>query len=55
MIVENMSYEQKSIIRYIQEKYKCTISYSKTWSAKHKVLEMRFGTFEAGRPMSEKS
>jgi hypothetical protein len=47
MIVENMSYEPKSIIRYIQEKYKYTISYRKAWSAKQKVLEMRFGTFEA--------
>jgi hypothetical protein len=47
MIVENMSFELKSIIRHIQEKYKYTISYSKVWSAKQKVLEMRFGTFEA--------
>jgi hypothetical protein len=47
MIVENMSFEPKSIIRHIQEKYKYTISYSKAWSAKQKVLEMRFGTFEA--------
>jgi hypothetical protein len=34
MIVDNLSYEPKSIIRYIQEKYKYTISYSKAWSAK---------------------
>jgi hypothetical protein len=47
MIVENMSYEPKSIVRYIQEKYKYTISYSKAWSANQKVLEMRFDTFEA--------
>jgi hypothetical protein len=47
MIVENLSFEPKSIIRHIQEKYKYTISYSKTWSAKQKVLEMRFKTFEA--------
>jgi hypothetical protein len=47
MIVENMSFEPKSIIRHIQEKYKYTISYSKAWSAKQKVFEMRFGTFEA--------
>jgi hypothetical protein len=46
MIVENMSYEPKSIIRYIQKKCKY-ISYSKAWSAKQKALEMRFGTFEA--------
>jgi hypothetical protein len=47
MIVANLSFEPKSIIRHIQEKYKYTISYGKTWSAKQKVLEMRFGTFEA--------
>jgi hypothetical protein len=47
MIVDNLSFESKSIIRHIQEKYKYTISYRKTWSAKQKVLEMRFGTFEA--------
>jgi hypothetical protein len=47
MIVENMSYEPKSIIRYIQKKYKYTILYNKAWSAKQKVLKMRFGTFEA--------
>jgi hypothetical protein len=37
-IVENLSYEPKSIIRYLQEKYKYTVSYSKAWSAKQKVL-----------------
>jgi hypothetical protein len=47
MIVDNLSFEPKSIIRHIQEKYKYTISYGKAWSAKQKVLEMRFRTFEA--------
>jgi hypothetical protein len=47
MIVDNLSFEPKSIIRHIQEKYKYTISYGKAWSAKQKVLEMRFGTFDA--------
>jgi hypothetical protein len=47
MIVENMLFEPKSIIRHIQEKYKYTISYNMAWSAKQKVLKMRFGTFEA--------
>jgi hypothetical protein len=47
MIVANLSFEPKSIIKYIQEKYKYTISYEKAWSAKQKVLEIRFGTFEA--------
>jgi hypothetical protein len=46
MIVANLSFEPKSIIRHIQEKYNYTISYGKAWSAKQKVLEMRFGTFE---------
>jgi hypothetical protein len=46
MIVDNLLFEPKSIIRHIQEKYKYTILYGKTWSAKQKVLEMRFGTFE---------
>jgi hypothetical protein len=46
MIVDNLSFKPKSIIRHIQEKYKYTILYSKMWSAKQKVLEMRFGTFE---------
>jgi 4-alpha-glucanotransferase len=47
MIVANLSFEPKSIIRHIQETYKYTISYGKAWSAKKKVLEMMFGTFEA--------
>jgi hypothetical protein len=47
MIVANLLFEPKSIIRHIQEKYKYTILYGKAWSAKQKVLEMRFGTFEA--------
>jgi hypothetical protein len=46
MIVANLSFEPKSIITYIKEKYMYTISYGKAWSAKQKVLEMRFGTFE---------
>jgi hypothetical protein len=40
MIVENLSFEPKSIIRHIQEKYKYTISYSKAWSAKKKEFEV---------------
>ena len=46
MIVDNLSYEPMSIIRHIKEKYKYTISYKKTWLAKQKVLERRFGTYE---------
>ena len=47
MIVDNLSYEPKFIIRHIKEKYKYTISYKKVWIAKQKVLERRFGTYEA--------
>jgi hypothetical protein len=47
MIRANLSFEPKSIIRHIQKNYKYTISYEKAWSAKQKVLEMSFGTFEA--------
>jgi hypothetical protein len=47
MIVANLLFEPKSIIRHIQEKYKYTILYGKAWSAKQKVLEMKFGTFDA--------
>ena len=46
-IVENPSYEPKSIIRAIEETFKYTISYSKAYRAKRKVMEMRFGTYEA--------
>jgi hypothetical protein len=47
MIVANLSFEPKSISSHIQDKYKYTISYGKAWSAKQKVLEMKFGTFKA--------
>jgi hypothetical protein len=47
LVVENMEYEPKQIIRQIALKYKYTISYAKAWRAKQKVFEMRFGTFEA--------
>ena len=46
MIVNNLSFEPRSIIRYIEEKFKYTISYKKAWRAKRKLLEKRFGTFE---------
>jgi hypothetical protein len=47
VIVVNLSFEPKSIIRHIHEKYKYTISYGKAWSAKQKVLKMRFSMFKA--------
>src|SRR6266542_868601 len=47
LIVDNLSYEPKMIIRYIERTFKYTISYAKAWRAKQKVFKMRFGTYEA--------
>jgi len=47
LIVDNLLYEPGSIVRHIERTYKYTISYAKAWRAKQKVLEMRFGTYEA--------
>src|SRR5438045_7439379 len=47
LIVDNLSYEPKMIIRHIERTFKYTISYDKAWRAKQKVFEMRFGTYEA--------
>ena len=47
MIIENLTYEPRMIIRHIERTYKYTISYGKAWRAKQKAFEMRFGTFEA--------
>ena len=46
-IVENPAYEPKSIICAIEEKFKFEISYGKAYRAKKKVLEMRWGNYEA--------
>ena len=46
-IVEKPNYEPKSIICAIEEEFKYKISYSKAYRAKEKVLELRWGTFEA--------
>jgi hypothetical protein len=46
-IVENPAFEPKSIILAIKEKFKYHISYGKTYMAKKKVMEMRWGTYEA--------
>jgi hypothetical protein len=46
-IVENPAYEPKSIILAIEEKFKYQISYGNTYMAKKKVIEMRWGTYEA--------
>ena len=46
-IVENPAYESKSIILTIEEKFRYRISYGKTYMAKKKVLEMRWGSYDA--------
>jgi hypothetical protein len=46
-IVENPAFEPKSIILAIEEKFRYHISYGKTYMAKKKVMEMRWGTYEA--------
>jgi hypothetical protein len=46
-IVENPAFEPKSIILAIKEKFRYHISYDKTYVAKKKVMEMRWGTYEA--------
>nr|CAE04262.3 OSJNBa0089N06.23 [Oryza sativa Japonica Group] len=33
--------------KHIENKFKYTISYAKAWRAKQKIIEMRYGTFEA--------
>jgi hypothetical protein len=46
-IVENPAFESKSIILAIEEKFRYHISYGKAYVAKKKVMEMRWGTYEA--------
>jgi hypothetical protein len=46
-IVENPAFEPKSIILAIEEKFRYHISYGKAYMAKKKVMEMRWGTYEA--------
>ena len=47
LIMDNLNYEQKMIVRHIEQTYQYTISYLKAWRAKQRVFEMRFGTYEA--------
>ena len=47
LIMDNLNYEPKMIVRHIEQTYQYTISYLKAWRAKKKVFEMRFGTYEA--------
>ena len=46
-IIDNPSFEPKSIICAVEEKFKYKISYNKAYRAKQKALEMRWGTYEA--------
>jgi len=47
LIVDNPSYEPKSIICAVEEEFKYKISYNKAYRAKQKALQMRWGTYEA--------
>ena len=42
-----MDYEPTLIIRDIEQNFQYVISYAKSWRAKQKVFEMKFGTYEA--------
>jgi hypothetical protein len=46
-IVNSFEYAPKAIIGAIEEKFGYTISYGKAYQAKKKVLENRWGTYEA--------
>jgi hypothetical protein len=46
-IVENPTYEPKSTILAIEEKFRYQISYGKAYMANKKVMDMRWGTYEA--------
>ena len=47
LIVNNPSYEPKSIICAVEEEFKYKISYSKAYRTKQKALEMRWEAYEA--------
>ena len=47
LIVDNPSYEPKSIICAVEEEFEYKISYNKAYKATQKALEMRWGTYEA--------
>jgi hypothetical protein len=46
-IVENHAFEPKFIILAIEEKFRYHISYGKAYMAKKRVMDMRWGTYEA--------
>ena len=47
LIIDNLAFEPKMIIKHIERTYHYSISYIKAWRAKQKVFEMRFGSYEA--------
>src|SRR4029079_15513742 len=47
LIMDNLNYEPKMIVRHIEQTYQYTISDLKAWRAKQKVFEMQFSTYEA--------
>jgi hypothetical protein len=46
-IVENPTYEPKSIILTIEEKFRYQISYDKAYMVKKRVMEMRWGAYKS--------
>jgi hypothetical protein len=46
-ILDKIKFESKLIIRHIEQKFHCVISYMKVWRAKKKVFEMWFDKYEA--------
>src|SRR6185437_5469456 len=46
LIMDNLNYESKMIVRHIEQTYQYTISCLKAWRAKQRVFEMRFSTYE---------
>jgi hypothetical protein len=47
MRLSPLSWQLKSIILAIEEKFRYQISYGKAYMAKKKVMEMRWGTYDA--------
>ena len=46
LIMDNLNYEPKMIVRHIEQTYQYTISYLKACRAKQRVFEIQFGTYE---------
>ena len=47
LVMDNLNYEPKMIVRHIEQTYKYTISYLKACRAKQRVFVMRFVTYKA--------